>query len=202
MTIDGCSRYCGTSAVPPTRSSAMSWPPSDRSRRDRRSISIAMTPAIVRDNRGAIGVAVSPRGTFLFPPSHPIRKAEIRWFARFGLLEPFPQARPTGFEPLTFGSVDRGLDTSFGSSKPNLPARLAKNSPENRSSDACHGPGPPRGRPHCLPTDAAWGQKASARSALQHRPPVFVRGRRELPAGWRLCAAVNSPRLRFPWRSV
>jgi hypothetical protein len=35
------------------------------------------------------------------------------------------------------------LDTNFGSSKPNLAARLAKNSPENRSSHGCDGPRAP-----------------------------------------------------------
>jgi hypothetical protein len=39
--------------------------------------------------------------------SHPSRNSEIRWLGRFGSRRPFREARPRGFEPLTFGSVDR-----------------------------------------------------------------------------------------------
>jgi hypothetical protein len=39
-------------------------------------------------------------------------------------------ARPRGFEPLTLGSVDRGVRNDFGSSKPNQIAQGAENAPK------------------------------------------------------------------------
>jgi hypothetical protein len=41
-------------------------------------------------------------------------------------------ARPTGFEPVTFGSVDRRGWAKFGSTEPNLLVGGAKKAPENQ----------------------------------------------------------------------
>lgn len=46
------------------------------------------------------------------------------------------EARPRGFEPLTFGSVDRRLARRFGSIEPFSLVSLARNSPETRRSSA------------------------------------------------------------------
>jgi hypothetical protein len=47
-----------------------------------------------------------------------------------GPLRSPAEARPRGFEPLTFGSVDRRGRARFGSTKPNSGSHVAKKSPE------------------------------------------------------------------------
>jgi hypothetical protein len=46
---------------------------------------------------------------------------------------PSEQARPRGFEPLTFGSVERRGSAESGSSKPNLAPQVAKKSPRSQN---------------------------------------------------------------------
>ena len=71
----------------------------------------------------------------VLPPLGVRRRPEIPYTKGF-------VTRPRGFEPLTFGSVDRRLRREFGSSKPNSRGRVARKSPEIKNRDRCRRVGP------------------------------------------------------------
>jgi len=84
-------------------------------------------------------------------------------------------ARPRGFEPLTFGSVDRRGSARFGSSKPNAGSQVAKKSPE--SQDRGHYPprraaGWPCGR-GCLLVTASGTRSVLAPTAARRGPGTY-----------------------------
>src|SRR5829696_6150516 len=81
------------------------------------------------------GASVRSRGNLLtVAPLPPVLPASgVRHQPQIPYSTGILKARPRGFEPLTFGSVDRGLGDSFGSSKPNRVPKGAKNAPENRN---------------------------------------------------------------------
>jgi hypothetical protein len=84
-------------------------------------------PERAHGNGGSIEATCHLVAPFLFSPDC-AKSARTR--PGFGSGTPFRGARPRGFEPLTFGSVDRGVRDELGSSKPNLPPKGAKNAPE------------------------------------------------------------------------
>ncbi len=56
---------------------------------------------------------LTARASILVPTLFPPALADARGSAHISLSRAFPGARPTGFEPVTFGSVDRpGIDSS------------------------------------------------------------------------------------------
>src|SRR5215217_8018785 len=81
------------------------------------------------------GSSVRSRGNLLtVAPLPPVLPASgVRHQPQIPYSTGILKARPRGFEPLNFGSVDRGLGDSFGSSKPNRVPKGAKNAPENRN---------------------------------------------------------------------
>jgi hypothetical protein len=69
----------------------------------------------------------------------------LRWLRRRPCNAHDPlsdEARPRGFEPLTFGSVDRGDSARFGSSKPFRSLRCARKAPENQNRRPARPPPP------------------------------------------------------------
>jgi hypothetical protein len=97
-----------------------------------RRASVTQTDALSPPRSRSIGTPSAWRriGGVLFPPcSHP-GGAEFGMVPWIWLCRAFSRARPTGFEPVTFGSVDRRGRARFGSTKPNSGSQVAKKSPE------------------------------------------------------------------------
>jgi hypothetical protein len=100
-----------------------------RARRPKRWQRPRMRPICDHDGREASHETADRRRQ---PPTHHAgRRERLPAFRRF-LPPPSPArpARPRGFEPLTFGSVDRRLRRENGSSKPNPGSKCARNAPE------------------------------------------------------------------------
>src|SRR5215207_8628529 len=103
------------------------------------------------------GASVRSRGNLLtvapLPPVLP--PSGVRHQPQIPDSTAIPVARPRGFEPLTFGSVDRGVRDKFGSNKPNLALKGAKNAPESRDrgqdGGESHEPKRPRPPPLKVP---------------------------------------------------
>ena len=79
------------------------------------------------------------------------------------------EARPRGFEPLTFGSVDRRGSARFGSSKPYSGTRCAKKAPENQNRR----PVDRRQLPLRVGTLAPGGERAQGPRQLRRLPLVL-----------------------------
>jgi hypothetical protein len=127
----------------------------------------------VRSSVGSSGNTIS---VALLPPLLP--PLGVRQWPETPYSTGIPLARPSGFEPETFGSVDRGDHARFGSSKPNPEHRVAKKSPEKSETrpvrarhDRSVAVRPRTGSaPVCsLPRRAAGGRAISSRSAPETR---------------------------------
>jgi hypothetical protein len=86
---------------------------------------------LARNSSTADFEAVEPDETGADASRPSVRKPTIKSGAETQEPQHFPifkgsRARPRGFEPLTFGSVDRRGSAKFGCSKPNSVAQVAK----------------------------------------------------------------------------